>query len=163
LETRPDELARCNDPQLAAASVWLDARLRAASYQTLVHGDAKVENFCFTSDLARVAAVDFQYAGAGCGIQDVAYFFSSCLSDQLCETRGPELLDFYFEVLGQALARHQPNIDARALEAEWRELYPVAWADFARFLSGWAPGHDSRSGYAGRMTKLALEAFAAAR
>lgn len=151
LDTRPDELARSTDPQLAAAASWLDARLRGASTRTLVHGDAKVENFCFSEDLTRVAAVDFQYVGAGCGLQDVAYFIGSCLSERDCVAHADALLDYYFEVLGRL---------SHGVEEEWRALWPIAWADFARFMSGWAPGFDARRGYAGRMTQLALEEFA---
>jgi hypothetical protein len=160
LGTRPDELARGQDPELRSAAHWLDARLRGAQYRTLLHGDAKVENFCFAADLASVAAVDFQYVGGGCGMQDVAYFFSSCLNARACETQAPALLDYYFQVLQQVLTIRRPNIDAVALEVEWRALYPVAWADFCRFMDGWAPEQNARAGYAGRMTALALEAHA---
>jgi hypothetical protein len=159
LDTRPDELARSNDPQLQAAAPWLDACLQGARYRTLVHGDAKVENFCFAPDLARVAAVDFQYVGAGTGVQDVAYFLSSCLDDHTCEAHAPALLDGYFDALRRVLAATRPDIDVVALEAEWRALYPIAWADFARFMSGWAPHLDARSGYPGRMTALALAEY----
>lgn len=51
-------------------------------------------------------------------------------------------------------------LDASALERQWRELWPIAWADFSRFMSGWAPGHDPRTGFSGRMTQLALKQFA---
>lgn len=157
LETRPDELARSNDPQLQAAAGWLDAQLRGARFRTLLHGDAKVENFCFTQDLTAVAAVDFQYAGGGTGIQDVAYFIGSCTSDRACEAHAPALLDHYFATLRRVLAETRPDIDAAALEAEWRDLYPIAWADFSRFMSGWAPQLNTRTGYAGHMTSQALE------
>jgi hypothetical protein len=150
LDTRPDELARSTDPQLTAAATWLDARLRGATFRTLVHGDAKVENFCFSDDLTTVAAVDFQYSGSGCGVQDVAYFLGSCLSERACEAHADALLDFYFEASSRL---------SKAVEEEWRALWPIAWADFARFMSGWAPGWDTRSGYAGRMTQLALLEF----
>jgi hypothetical protein len=156
LDTRPDELARMQDVELHAAASWLDAQLRAAQFRTLVHGDAKVDNFCFTRDLAQVAAVDFQYVGVGIGVQDVAYFFSSCLDVSACDAQAARLLDHYFDSLRSALAAQRRDIDAMALEEEWRGLYPIAWADFCRFMSGWAPGHDARSGYAGRMTALAL-------
>jgi glycine/D-amino acid oxidase-like deaminating enzyme len=156
LDTRPDELARSNDPQLRAAASQFDTQLQAARYRTLVHGDAKTENFCFTRDLGHVAAVDFQYVGGGIGVQDVAYFFSSCLDDRSCEQQAPALLDHYFAALQQALAAQHPNIDAAKLETEWRALYPVAWADFSRFMSGWAPEQNARSGYAGHMTTIAL-------
>lgn len=154
LETRPDELARMKDAELLAAASWLDARLRSAHYRTLVHGDAKTENFCFNRDLTAVAAVDFQYVGRGCGMQDVAYFLG-CLDESTLQQHAENLLDFYFETLRAAL---HPDVDAAAVEAEWRELHPIAWADFCRFMNGWAPSHPARVGYAARMVKRALAA-----
>lgn len=162
LDTRPDELARMSDRALRAAASWLDARLRGARFRTLVHGDAKVENFCFSRDLTQVAAVDFQYVGLGTGVQDIAYFFSSCLDDRECEAHAPALLDHYFAALRAALGAQRADIDAAALEAEWRELYAIAWADFSRFMDGWAP-RQPRGRYAERMTALALTTWAATR
>jgi len=156
LATRPDELAACRDPALRAAAPKLAARLQDARFRSLLHGDAKVENFCFKPGLGAVAAVDFQYVGTGVGMQDVAYFFSSCLDDAVCEAQAPGLLDHYFGSLRRALATRQPALDAAAVEAEWRALYPTAWADFCRFLSGWAPEQYARDGYGHRMTELAL-------
>ena len=152
LDTRPDELERMQDLELRAAARALDARLRGARYRTLVHGDAKTENFCFGRDLTAVAAVDFQYVGRGCGMQDVAYFLS-CLDERTLQQHAESLLDFYFETLREAL---RPDVDATALEAEWRELYPIAWADFCRFMDGWAPSYPARVGYAARMVEQAL-------
>ena len=154
LATRQEELDALTDPVLRAAAPKLDQALRSARYQTLVHGDAKVANFCFGDD--EVAAVDFQYVGGGCGIQDVAYLFSSCLSDTECEAQAPALLETYFEHLRHALP---PQTDAEAIIDEWRALYPAAWADFHRFLAGWAPGHWKIHRYTRRMTELALADF----
>jgi hypothetical protein len=152
LETRPDELEATADASLKRHAAHLDAQLGSATFRTLIHGDAKTQNLCFGPDQKTVAAVDFQYVGGGCGMKDVAYFFSSCLSESACERQGPELLEFYFEALRAALPA---SFDADALEAEWRALYPVAWADFARFLSGWAPEHWKLHGYTRRMVELA--------
>ena len=65
-------------------------------FKTIVHGDAKLANFCFSHDLSNVAAVDFQYVGGGCGMKDVAYFLGSCLNDQELRTTENELLDFTY-------------------------------------------------------------------
>ena len=154
LATRPEELAAIADPELRAAAPALDARLRACTHQTLVHGDAKVANFCFREDAGepRVAAVDFQYVGGGCGMKDVAYFLGSCLDEGECERRADALLDRYFALLRAAL----PYAIGAAVEAEWRPLYPHAWADFHRFLAGWAPTHHKIHRYTERLTELAL-------
>lgn len=158
LETRPDEMERLanEDPALWAAADAIDARLRAASFQTLVHGDAKLANFCFSTDGASVAAVDFQYVGRGCGMKDVAYFIGSCFGDAECGARTPELLDFYFGVLRDALERQGSDVEADRLEAEWRELFPVAWTDFHRFLKGWSPGHWKIHDYSERLARGVL-------
>ena len=126
LETRPDEWRTMQRGPLRDAAGRIDARLRAARFQTLVHGDAKPANFLVNG--TEVTAVDFQYVGGGIGVQDVAYLLAGS-----SHSRG---LDLYFDALRPLLA---PEI-ADDLEAEWRALYPVAWADFHRFLMGWAPG-----------------------
>lgn len=132
LATRPDELARTVDPELRAAASALDARLGGVRFRTLLHGDPKEANFLAASDGA-VAAVDFQYAGGGCGMRDVAYLLGgrpSAIAGAV-EAWG---LDVYFGHLRSILGDER----ARAIEAEWRPLYPVAWLDFQRFLAGWA-------------------------
>nr|MBX2849389.1 aminoglycoside phosphotransferase family protein [Acidiferrobacterales bacterium] len=122
LETRPDELAALDDKALQQAAPMIDQKLRESTHQTLVHGDAKLANFCFRpredSELSlsveyenRVAAVDFQYVGRGCGMKDVAYFIGSCLYEEDCERLESELLDFYFSQLRNRLEKKHPNID----------------------------------------------------
>lgn len=66
LKTRPDELAAVDDPELIRAAPALDHLLNQASHRTVVHGDAKVANFCWSHSGDAVAAVDFQYVGGGC-------------------------------------------------------------------------------------------------
>ena len=156
LATRPEELEALDDLPLREAAPQLDAMLNGARFQTFVHGDAKLANFCFPPDDAAsptVAAVDFQYVGGGCGMKDVAYFLGSCLDDATCEAREVELLNEYFAALRRALADRQPEIDSDAVEQEWRALFPVAWTDFHRFLKGWSPGHWKINSYSERVAR----------
>ena len=127
LATRPDELARMSDRRLKKLAPQLDARLNRARFQTLIHGDAKPANFLVDAE-GRVAAVDFQYVGGGCGMRDVAYLLGRNSSRIRAD------LDHYFRALREAL---DDEIDGAALEAEWRGLYDTAWMDYERFLDGW--------------------------
>lgn len=136
LATRPDELRALSDEGLRRAAGRIDAALSGARYRTLVHGDAKLENVCFSAALGEVAMVDFQYVGGGVGVKDVAYFLSSCLSPRECEGAVPGYLDCYFRELALTLGA----CDGAQIEREWRELFPLAWVDFHRFFLGWARG-----------------------
>lgn len=156
LDTRPDELRALEDHDLRNAAGIIDKKLRQARFQTIVHGDAKLANFCFSLQGNKVAAVDFQYAGGGCGMKDVAYFVGSCLNEEECERRESDLLDYYFRALKQALKNKQKNIDTDTLEKEWRDLYPFAWTDFHRFLKGWSPGHWKINTYSERLSRKVL-------
>jgi aminoglycoside/choline kinase family phosphotransferase len=127
LETRRDELSAIKDRYLRSHADEIDARLSAARFQTILHGDPKEANFCFGRD--RVAAVDFQYAGRGCAMRDVAYLLHG-------HGDARAHLDTYFGHLSTALA---PEL-AAAVEAEWRGLYDDARLDFERFLAGWQRG-----------------------
>ncbi|MDQ8179614.1 phosphotransferase [Pelagicoccus sp. SDUM812005] len=157
LDTRPDELAALEDVSLKKAAGQIDALLEGARFKTLVHGDAKLANFCFDDVRQRVAAVDFQYVGGGCGMKDVAYFIGSCLTDTDCERMEASLLDWYFGELGKALSRLGREADVEAIEREWRRLFPVAWTDFHRFLKGWSPGHWKVHSYSERLAREVVE------
>mgnify|MGYP000901321099 CR=1 FL=1 len=158
LETRPDELAILakEDPALKDAAVAIDLALKASPFQTLVHGDAKLANFCFSEDGASVAAVDFQYVGIGCGMKDVAYLMGSCLGEAACEQQESELLDDYFAALREALIAQETDLGLDDLERDWRALFPVAWTDFHRFLKGWSPGHWKINGYSERLARTVV-------
>lgn len=141
LETRPNELAVLEDNKLKEAAPFIDKKLNSCEFKTFVHGDAKLANFCF-SESGKVAGLDFQYVGGGCGMKDVAYFIGSCLREEDCEQLEAQILDTYFEHLQNEMKEKN-----EALEAEWRSLYRVAWADFHRFLKGWSPGHWKLTSY----------------
>jgi hypothetical protein len=145
LETRPQELAVLKDQSLREAAHLIDEKLNSCLYKTLVHGDAKLANFCFGKD-GGVAGLDFQYVGGGCGMKDVAYFIGSCLNEKDCERLEAQILDTYFDSLQGALIERN-----EALEVEWRSLYRLAWADFHRFLKGWSPGHWKINTYSERV------------
>lgn len=155
LDTRPDEFEAMPPGKLKDAAEVLDRRLSQSRFQTLVHGDAKVANFCFSEE-STVAAVDFQYVGGGCGMKDVAYFLGSCMGEEDNERYDKECLDFYFTMLQQALIREQSTLDFAALEQEWRALYAVAWTDFYRFLQGWMPGHPKINAYTLKLAETVL-------
>jgi len=140
LATREDEL-RNVDARIRAIAPMLDQKLNACTHRTFVHGDAKLPNFCFARDGA-VAAVDFQYVGGGCGMKDVAYLVSG-------EPHEARSIETYFGHLRRALSAR--SIDPAPVEKEWRELYPIACADFYRFLAGWAPNHFARDRHAQRV------------
>lgn len=159
LDTRPDEWAELPPGVLKDAAAAIDTRLNTCRYLTLVHGDAKLANFCFRPDGSDVAAVDFQYVGGGCGMKDLAYFIGSCFHEEDCESRETALLDLYFDALRSALG---DRADAAAVEAEWRPLYPVAWTDFYRFLQGWSPGHWKLHRYSERLARKVLAEMGAA-
>lgn len=146
LATRPNELAILDDEALKQAAPVIDKKLNDCKFKTLVHGDAKLANFCFSKE-GKVAGVDFQYVGGGCGMKDVAYFIGSCLTEADCERLEAHILDSYFKFLQNALM--QKNED---LETEWRSLYRVAWADFHRFMKGWSPNHWKINSYSERVT-----------
>lgn len=156
LATRPDELEALTDLPLKKAAPLIDQKLRNSQYQTLVHGDAKLANFCFSPN-GDVAAVDFQYVGGGCGMKDVAYFLGSCLHEDDLSSHAAPLLERYFDSLHQALQERHPQLDSTALITEWRDLFPYAWTDFHRFLKGWSPGHWKLNTYSEQMAQRVLE------
>jgi hypothetical protein len=153
LETRPDELERMDDPSLKKAASSIDRKLKDSEFLTLVHGDAKLANFCFNADGSKVAAVDFQYVGGGCGMKDLAYFVGSCFRDEEAEEMEEAVLDYYFIQISLHLAKGRSVILGEELEKDWRPLYRVAWADFHRFMKGWSPGHWKLSDYSERVTR----------
>lgn len=156
LATRPDELEVLQDTDLKDAAQLIDQMLSQAKFKTLVHGDAKLANFCFDREESSVAAVDFQYVGHGCAMKDVALFMSSAVKPERCAEMEVWVLDTYFAQLQQALMVYQPNLDPNEVEREWRPLFALAWADFQRFVKGWSPDHWKINPYTEALTSRAL-------
>lgn len=156
LDTRKDELAAMEESPLKEKAYKIDHLLSACQFKTIIHGDAKLANFCFSKDMKKVAAVDFQYVGGGCGMKDVVYFLGSCLNEEECETFENELLDFYFKELELALIKKGKKHHFPELEKEWRSLYAIAWTDFTRFLLGWMPTHQKLNAYSKKLVAKTL-------
>ncbi len=159
LATRPDEFEKIEHSALKSKAHLIDDALNSCKYQTIVHGDAKLANFCFSKDETDVAAVDFQYVGGGCGIKDVAYLFSSALDGSSLQRYEDDLLAYYFSCLKDAFVASDFDFDFQELESEWRKMYPFAWADFIRFLQGWMPSHQKMNGYMMGMVEEVLKNF----
>ena len=158
LQTRPEEWDAMIESPLKQFAQKLDAKINYARYQTLVHGDAKLANFCFSDDLMAVAGVDFQYVGKGVGVQDVAYFLGSCLTEEQLEMHLEYLLDVYFTELSRCLIAMGESSDlAESVTQDWYRLFPIAWADFQRFLMGWCPTHHKNTAFSRRITERALQ------
>ncbi|GAC33925.1 phosphotransferase [Paraglaciecola polaris] len=175
LATRQAEYNGMPAGPLKNSAQQIDSALNSARFKTLLHGDAKLANFCFSDD-GRVAAVDFQYVGRGIGIKDVMYFLGSCLPDGQLWAKHDEYIDYYFAQLKGVLLRghvteaNEDNVNKQAiadlvpdntvwadeLEQEWRKLLPLAWADFNRFLQGWSPEHIKINDFMQAQTSLAL-------
>lgn len=160
LSTRPKEFQKMADSALKSSAALIDQQLNSAVFQTLVHGDAKLANFCFHANNRDVAAVDFQYTGRGVGVKDLVYFLGSCFGEDALALYADELTDLYFSTLVQTLTtQSKPWEHAKLskMENEWRELVPFAWADFERFLVGWAPSHKKLNGYSYQQTVIAVQ------
>lgn len=155
LATRPEEFAAMPRGPLRDAAAEIDRRLARAVHRSIVHGDAKPDNICMGRP-GEVAMVDFQYAGGGCGMRDIAYLLDAQCDDALSDEIVRAALDGYFEAFRRALA---PDCaaQAEAIESEWRALFPVAWLDFQRFLQGWHPAYARPSARLERRIRLELE------
>ena len=159
LATRPDEWQAMPMSRYKAAAERIDDILNNCPYQTLVHGDAKLANFCFNDAGTKVSAVDFQYVGGGVGVKDVALFLCTVLDFDDPQLSIDSYVEAYFEALEAALASYQPNVGASDVCHEWRKLLGVAWADYQRFLLGWSPVHVRVNAFTNKLTLDALDRF----
>lgn len=168
LDTRRNEARTIEDPSLREAAAVFDAKLEGARYRTLVHGDAKLANFCFgkrerAAGAPAVTAVDFQYVGGGCAMKDVAYLLSGHWGERSHEVE-QQHLNRYFAHFRDALEHTNPIASqdagwaavADAVEREWRALYPIACADFYRFMAGWAKEHWASDRYGQRLVRQVI-------
>ena len=94
-------------------------------------------------------------------MKDVALFMSSAVKPEQCQGMEDWILDEYFAYLRRAFDKYQPSIDAADVEAEWRPLFSIAWADFQRFVKGWSPNHWKINPYTEALAARALDTLKA--
>ncbi|BCE00537.1 hypothetical protein TYM08_P0600 [Marinicellulosiphila megalodicopiae] len=157
LATRPDELEALDDMALKNGAKLIDDKLSNCPIQSIVHGDAKLANFCFNPTNHTVAGVDFQYTGGGVGVKDLAYFLGSCLNESQCQQSAFKWVGVYFEELSQAMTQQQSSINFNEVEQLWRPLFEFAWVDFHRFLKGWSPGHWKINDFSEQLSKKVIK------
>ena len=92
-------------------------------------------------------------------MKDLTYFIGSCLDESDCAAQESELLNHYFDTFKTSVQTKHPTLAPAAIEAEWRDLFPVAWTDFHRFLKGWSPGHWKINSYSERLARQTLSSF----
>ncbi len=90
----PHEMFPMYEPGNAAAGAIFQYFSRCRP-KTLLHGDARIENFCFNRDTGAARAYDWQLAAAGPGIYDVMYFFANSVGPETLFDQGESLLRNY--------------------------------------------------------------------
>lgn len=157
LDTRQEEWQAMEEGTLKDQAGALAQALDSARFKCLVHGDAKVANFCFAEHGKEVAAVDFQYLGAGVGVQDLVYLLGSALAESNLQQELSYLQEHYFQELARAImAQGENQAFAQQVVDEWQSLFTIAWADFHRFIMGWCPDHGKNTAFSRQLTGQAL-------
>ena len=156
LDTRPDEYKVMLDSKIKENAQVIDKALAECPHQTLIHGDAKVANFAINTQAFEVLGYDFQYIGAGVGTVDVMYFLGSCLTEQQLYQKAEHYLNEYFEYFTKAMDKFNKKHQTDAVIHAWRDLWPIAWADFYRFLLGWSPQHKKINHFMLEQSDIAL-------
>ena len=119
-----------------------------SSYSTLIHGDYKAANLFFKHDqddacggdngAQSVAALDFQYTGAGVGAEDVAYLLYPDARGHYFDVED-ELLETYHEQLVSQLMQTQKGGPSSMPLDIFRQFYELGRVDLTLYwLSrGW--------------------------
>lgn len=97
----------------------------AGAPRCLIHGDFRLDNLLLGDGESAppVTTVDWQTAGRGRPMSDVAYFLSGSLDAETLRDREEELLNGYFDRLGS----HGVAADTEALTAEYRLAAPAGF------------------------------------
>lgn len=116
--------------RLQAAAPALAARLNvlgAASGRTILHGDFKTANIFFqpgrpgAGAAVRACPCDFQWAGAGVCMQDVAYLLWTSVDPATAAAHEADLLEHYRQLLRRELA--EAGVKRTPSDCELQEQY----------------------------------------
>lgn len=134
-----DALCRGSSPGsgAAAAAAGSSGARPDERFLTLVHGDFKSANLMWREGPGgqpQCAACDYQYTGKALGMKDVAYFFTSAVSQKTLELHEEELLTHYHTTLTQQLTQQQAAEYTFEVAVDHFELCLL---DFVRFMAGW--------------------------
>ena len=155
-------LAECLAKFLAPSPPNSNPPSHISQYQTLIHGDVKSENLFTTADNSTtttstpnqplsVAFYDFQYAGLGLGVSDLAKFFTCSVPEAMLVYSGPccprredgpmpEKLMMH-DGESDLLRRYLENLtEVSGKEYDWDVFlrhWEVALVDWLRFQAGW--------------------------
>ncbi|KAF3034915.1 hypothetical protein E8E12_005930 [Didymella heteroderae] len=111
-------------------------------YQTLIHGDVKSENLFTSKSGEEVAFYDFQYAGLGLGVCDLAKLFTCSvpLSMLIVDKNVPDLLKMQ-DGEKELLQRYWVGLKhTSGKEYKWEtfvEHWEIALVDWLRFQASW--------------------------
>ena len=121
----------------AAIANLLATQSAGSQYATLIHGDFKAANLFFSdqSDMdgtESVAAVDFQFSGAGLCVEDVAYLLCPDARGDHFE-HGQELLESYHQELIFHLITQQKGGPSTMPFEVFQRYYELARIDMTRY------------------------------
>lgn len=85
------------------------AQARFMTAPTLIHADYRADNL-FVDDNGDIVTVDFQIAGVGNGVYDLAYFVSQSLEPEVRRGRERELIQLYIDTLATHGVHRDPEV-----------------------------------------------------
>lgn len=157
LGTRQDEFNKMSNSHLKKYANKIDQVLDSAKFKTIIHGDAKLANFCFSNNSDKVAAVDFQYVGFGTPAKDLVYFLGSVLDDEGLENYFDNYKANYYIELEKSISKNELELNFLDIRNDIERMWELAVADFERFLLGWMPNHRKLTSFSKKITDQVLE------
>ena len=119
--------------RLAKVATRVDAWLGAACgpRKTLIHGDFKAGNLFVETATRTCAAIDWQWAGWGCGLHDVVYFFSTTAADDFVANYHDGLWLYHFALVQEL----EPDLRTKRKwpYPETQRLFMLATLDYMRW------------------------------